>query len=166
LRGRRAGRPDPNGASLANERARTIAAFAARCPIGPDRTETQAILQQLEPKRGIDPWNDRAAMTKPLLTLFLAGFGLSGIAGQAAAQSRGAIGAQSRATVGISVSVAPRFFLPAGATPGPSIDSAPLLLESNAPMLRYRIELQPLPGDKAPAAATARRPQLLLIVPD
>lgn len=105
-------------------------------------------------------------MTKPLITLFLAGSGLlSAFGGQAAAQGSGAIGAQSRAMARISVSVAPRFFLPADASPGPSIDSAPLFLASNAPMLRYRVELQPLPGDKAAAAAKARA-QLLLIVPD
>ncbi len=76
----------------------------------------------------------------------------------AGAQGRGAPGAESRATVRISVSVAPRLEIAQGGAAA---------VAANAPALRYRLVVPPDPARAVGAdRAGAERSRLLLIVPE
>ena len=79
---------------------------------------------------------------------------------QAAAQ---AIAAQSRATITIRATVAPRFTV--GFRPTQP-DVGPAILASNAPSLRVSVVSAPNPGGAIERGSASLRPKLVLIVPD
>jgi hypothetical protein len=107
---------------------------------------------------------------KPL-TLFGCALLATGPGSGLSAEGRGALGAQSRATIRISLSVAPRFALASGgAKASAQATEGPALFSSNAPGLRYALVRQARgPGEAGPGAKAGVEPlaaSLWLVTPD